>query len=614
VSKNKPLEGFPLLKFILGQPLSSDRMHQEKLQKLKALPVFASDALSSVAYATEEILMVLVLAGTMALDWVMGIAICIVGLIFIVAISYRQTIMAYPNGAGSYIVSRENLGVMPSKVAGAALLIDYILTVSVSIAAGVAAITSALPILLPHKVGICMILILLITLANLRGAKESANLFALPTYFFIFSLFLLVGGGLFQSIFNPMQYIPPAPIREVLQPLSILLLLKAFAAGCTALTGIEAISDGVTAFKEPTSKNASITLLWMAVILGASFIGITFLAKIYHVVPSHTETVLSQLGRIVFGNSIFYYFIQAATAMILILAANTSYADFPRLCSFIAKDGFLPRQLAQMGDRLVFSNGILVLGVLSAFLIWVFQASVHFLVPLYAVGVFLSFSLSQTSMVRHWWNQRLQDKHWWKSFALNGFGAAVCTFVLIVIAAAKFSHGAWIVLVLIPLIVLMFYTIHRHYAAVKIQLSLKHYKPHELPRGETYVLISNLHRPTIGALLYAKAAATSITGLHVDMDSEETKKLKQEWDKYGLGLPLKILPSPFRSVMGPVLDFIWEVRSQPNPPVVTVVIPEFIPARRWHLFLHNQSAYRLNWELRKIPGVVVSHFRYRLRL
>jgi amino acid transporter len=614
VSKNRPLEGFPLLKFFLGQPLSSDRIHQEKLQKLKALPVFASDALSSVAYATEEILMVLVLAGTMALDWVMAIAICIVGLIFIVAIAYRQTIMAYPNGAGSYIVSRENLGVMPSKVAGAALLIDYILTVSVSVAAGVAAITSAFPILLSHNVSLCVILILLITLANLRGAKESANLFALPTYFFIFSLFLLVGGGLFQVIFNSTQYIPPAPIREVIHPLTILLLLKAFAAGCTALTGIEAISDGVTAFKEPTSKNASITLLWMAAILGTSFIGITFLTKIYHVVPMSSETVLSQLGHIIFGNNIFYYFIQAATAMILILAANTSYADFPRLCSFIAKDGFLPRQLAQMGDRLVYSNGILVLGFLSAFLIWVFHASVHFLVPLYAVGVFLSFTLSQTSMVRHWWNLRAKDPHWWKSFALNGFGAAVCTFVLIVIAAAKFLHGAWIVLVLIPLIVLMFYTIHRHYAAVKIQLSLKHYKPHELPRGETYVLISNLHRPTIGALLYAKAAATSITGLHVDMDSEETKKLKQEWDKYGLGLPLKILPSPYRSIMGPVLDFIWEVRSQPNPPVVTVVIPEFIPARRWHLFLHNQSAYRLNWELRKIPGVVVSHFRYRLRL
>jgi amino acid transporter len=463
-------------------------------------------------------------------------------------------------------------------------------------------------------VNICLLLIFLITVANLRGAKESANLFALPTYFFIFSLFLLIGAGLWQTIFNPLQYIPPAPIREVMQPLSILLLLKAFAAGCTALTGIEAISDGVTAFKEPTSKNASITLLWMAAILGASFLGITYLAKIYHVVPSHTETVLSQLGRIILGNNIFYYFLQAATAMILILAANTSYADFPRLCSFIAKDGFLPRQLAQMGDRLVYSNGILVLGVLSAFLIWVFHASVHFLVPLYAVGVFLSFTLSQTSMVKHWWSLRKLDKNWWKSFSLNSFGAAVCTFVLIVIAAAKFLHGAWIVLVLIPLIVLMFYTIHRHYAAVRVQLSLKHYKPHELPRGETYVLISNLHRPTIGALLYAKASASNITGLHVDMDAEETKKLKTEWDKYGLGLPLKILPSPFRSIMGPVLDFIWEVRSQPNPPVVTVVIPEFIPARRWHLFLHNQSAYRLNWELRKIPGVVVSHFRYRLRL
>lgn len=607
-------EDFSLWELIQGQPLANTQLHQEKLKKFKALAVFASDALSSVAYASEEILMVLVAAGTLGLAWITPISMAIVALIFIVAISYRQTIYAYPNGGGAYIVSRDNLGGMPSKIAGAALSIDYILTVAVSIAAGVAAITSAFPFLFGFRVEMALIFIALITIGNLRGLRESANLFSLPTYFFIASILSLVGVGLYHVLFLGDVYIPPAKILEVHTPLTLLLLLKAFATGCTALTGIEAISDGVTAFKNPTSKNASITLIWMACILGASFLGISYLAQTFHIFPVHDETVLSQLARHVFGTGIFYFMIQAATASILIMAANTAYADFPRLASFIAKDGYLPRQLAQLGDRLVFSNGILILGFLAAALIFIFNANVHLLVPLYAVGVFASFTLSQTGMVRHWWKTRLENIHWWKTALLNGVGALICFGVLLVITYAKFFSGAWIIFIILPILVMIFYTIHGHYEAVKVQLSLKHFKPHALPQGETFVLVSSLHRPTIGALQYAKASSTHVSALHVEMDEKNTPELLADWKLYGMGIPLKILPSPYRSLYDPILDYIREVRSQPNPPVITLVIPEFIPAKRWHLFLHNQSAYRLNWELRKIPGVMVTHFRYRLRI
>lgn len=489
---------FSFWKFFIGKPLATHQLVHEKLQKIKALPVFASDALSSVAYATEEMLLVLILAGSFAVDWILLLGFCIMLLLFVVAISYRQTIMAYPNGGGAYIVSRDNLGVFPSKVAGAALLIDYVLTVAVSIAAGVAAITSALPILLPYKVLICILMITGMTLANLRGMQESAKIFMYPTYFFIFSIFLLIVSGVGQYLLNPNMYIPPHPVREVVQPLSALLLLKAFASGCTALTGIEAIADGVAAFREPTSKNASTTLLWMAAILGASFIGITFLTKIFHIVPSHSETVVSQISRMVFGNGFIYYFIQASTALILLLAANTSYQDFPRLASFIAKDGFLPRQLAQLGDRLVFSNGIIILGVLYSLLVWMFQATVHFLVPLYAVGVFLSFTLSQSGMIVRWWKQRRFNLIWFSHISVNVIGVVVCFAVLLVLTYAKFIHGAWIVFLLIPLGVYGFYRIRGHYNAVKVQLSLDHYRPRPLPQGVTYVLVADEIKKRLG--------------------------------------------------------------------------------------------------------------------
>lgn len=605
---------FSLFKFIFGNPLATDQMHNEKIRKLKGLAIFASDALSSVAYATEEILLVLIIVGASSLTLSLPIALAITVLIVLVAISYRQIIMAYPNGGGSYLVSKENLGTLPSLIAGSSLMIDYILTVAVSVAAGVAAITSAIPILYHHKVALCLVVITLITITNLRGIRDTANVFVFPTYVFIVTIFgLIIYGFIYQWQHPPLPLAPM--LNDIAKPLTLFILFKAFAAGCTALTGIEAISDGVATFKEPSSRNASVTLIWMAVILGFMFLGITYLANAFHVVPLHDETVLSQITRAIFGTSFFYYMVQGATATILLLAANTAYADFPRVASFLARDSFLPRQLAQVGDRLVFSNGIVILGAASAFLVSFFQGNVHFLIPLYAVGVFMSFTLSQTGMVKHWFSQRRIFKNWWRLAMINGFGASICLIVLLIIATVKFFAGAWLVLLCLPLFVLMFFSIHRHYDAVAVQISVKHFNPDRpLPPSITYVLAGNINLPTLRSLHYAKATYGNVTALHVAFSELEAREFEEQWKDFGMGVPLKVLFSPYRSLFSPVLEYIAEIKDQKDAPLVTVVIPEFIPAKRWHLFLHNQSAYRLNWELRKIPGVMVNHYRYRLRV
>jgi amino acid transporter len=583
---------------LLGSPLPTAEEAEQRLTKVKALAVFSSDALSSVAYATEEILLVLVLAGTVALGLSLPIALAIAVLLGIVATSYYQTIHGYPSGGGAYIVAYDNLGTWPGLTAAAALLIDYVLTVAVSTTAGVAAMTSALPVLLPFRVELCLLAILLITWANLRGVKESGTIFAIPTYSFVLIALALVVVGFIRLATGTLGIAPEqaAPIpQEGVQALTLFLLLRAFASGCTALTGVEAISNGIPAFRKPEAKNAGRTLIAMAVLLAAMFLGITFLARSLAIVPSEHETVVSQIGRQVFGTGPLYFALQAATALILVLAANTSFADFPRLSAILARDRFLPRQLTNLGDRLVFANGIVTLAVLASVLVIVFGGQTHRLIPLYAVGVFLSFTLSQVGMVRHW--HKLGGLNWrWKA-AINGLGATATAVVLLVIVITKFIHGAWVVILLIPAFVWMFHTIHRHYVSVAQQLSLEGLKPDKWTglasrkRMKVLVLISGVHRGTLAALRFARSLSKDVTAVIVDVEPRVTDRVREKWPTWGQAVPLVVLDSPYRSTIGPLLDYLDEVdRKEPERGPAVVVLPEFVPARWWHELLHNQTA------------------------
>jgi amino acid transporter len=599
-----------LRRFFLGRPLATAHAVHERLTKVKALAVFSSDALSSVAYATEEILLVLVLAGTAALHLSIPIAICIALLLLILTISYWQTIHAYPSGGGAYIVAKHNLGTYPSLMAGAALLIDYILTVAVSIASGVAAITSAFPLLHEHKVALAVGLIAMITLANLRGIRESSNIFALPTYLFIVGMFGLIGAGLIK--YNLLGH-GPAPMEDppvAVQGLTTFLVLRAFASGCTALTGVEAISDGIPAFKKPESHNASITLIWMASILMVMFISITTLSHLFGIIPRQGETVVSQLARHVFGGGPLYYYIQAATAMILVLAANTSYADFPRLASFIARDRFLPRQLVNLGDRLVFSNGIITLGVLAGLLVIVFGGDTHALIPLYAVGVFLSFTLSQSGMVMHWHKER--SSGWLHRAAINGLGAVISCIVLGVFATVKFTQGAWIVVVLIPMLVLHFRHIHRHYEFVNARLTLGGFEKPEHIRHIVIVPVSDIHRGVVTALTYAKTICPDVRAVYVDLNVELARAMRERWKQWHSDIPLVVLESPYRSVMEPLLDYMDEVRRDENLDMVTVLLPEYVTPHWWQNLLHNQTALLIKGALLFKKGVIVISVPYHL--
>ncbi len=588
---------------LIGTPLRTAEALHERLSKFAALAVFSSDALSSVAYATEEILLALMLAGSVGLPWSLPISLAIALLLLIVTTSYRQTIHAYPSGGGAYIVAKDNLGVYPGLIAAAALLIDYVLTVSVSVAAGVAAITSAVPILYPRRVNLGILCIGLITLANLRGVKESGRIFAIPTYLFIFSFAAMIGVGLAQHFYSGESAVAALTFPQPAQQLTLFLLLRAFASGCTALTGVEAISNGIQAFKYPESRNASATLMWMAGILLTLFLGITVLSHLHHVVPRPGETLVSQLARDIFGSGIFYYVIQAATAMILILAANTSFADFPRLSSILARDRFLPHQLASQGDRLVYSNGIITLGVVASSLIWLFHGETHALIPLYAVGVFLSFTLSQAGMVRHW--LALRTSGWRRSVAINGLGAVSTAVVLSVIAATKFIHGAWIVIALIPLMTAAFRRIHEHYTLMAKQLSLQGFEPKKYREQIAVVPVSGIHRGVVTALQYAKTLSPHVEAVYVDLDVEATEALRRHWDSWSGGTGLVILDSPYRSVLGPLLEYIEGLeRSHPDA-LITVVLPSVVPARWWHNLLHNQTAWFIKGALLFKKRVIV---------
>ncbi len=599
-----------LKRFMVGKPLATAAEKRERLGKISGLAVFSSDALSSVAYGTEEILWILVTAGTTALGLGLPIMVAIVVLVVIVASSYWQTIHAYPSGGGAYIVAKDNLGTLPGLVAGAALLLDYILTVAVSTAAGVAAITSAFPVLYPWRVLLCILSVIGVTIANLRGVRESGRLFTIPTYWFIGSMFLLILTGLWRVVSGTVQPLPEEPVTPT-NALTIFLILRAFSSGCATLTGIEAVSNGIPAFRPPESRNASITLAWMAGILGATSLGMAFLAHVYGAIPRETETVVSMLTRQIFGENFLYFNIQAATALILFLAVNTSFQDFPRLSSIMAKDGFMPRQMANRGDRLVFSNGILILATLSVVLLVIFQGSVNALIPLYAVGVFLSFTLSQAGMVRHW--LKLRDEHPTPHhIALNGLGALCTAIVTVVIAATKFTHGAWMVVVLIPLIVFAFLGVNHHYQVLRRQLSLEGFSPPKLGRQPVVVLVGGIHRGVVTALTYAKAISPNVTAVTVDLDPTATSRLRMQWQQWAPDIPLVILDSPYRSVIQPVLHYIDQMEKQRDGAYMTIILPEFIPAKWWQHLLHNQTALLIKGALLFRRGKVAISIPYHL--
>lgn len=618
---------------LIGDRLSNADAPHQTISKVVGLAVFASDALSSTAYATQEILVILALAGAGALSFALPIAIAIVALLAIVTISYEQTIHAYPGGGGAYIVSRDNLGDLAAQTAGAALLTDYTLTVAVSISSGVAQIVSAFPYLTPWRVGIAIGMVFLVTLINLRGVKESGKAFAVPTYFFIAMMFLTVGLAFFRHLTGALGQVVNPPRLEMVhevQAMSLFLLLHAFSSGTTALTGVEAISNGTTAFRQPRSRNAGATLIWMSVILGTLFLGITFISGQIGAVPSEQETVISQLARTVFqGQGLLYLATIAATTVILIMAANTSYADFPRLSALVAADGFLPRQLTYRGSRLVFSRGILTLAGVASLLIIVFNASVTRLIPLYAIGVFLSFTLSQAGMARRWWRighlapeQVIKDAGstlqfepgWQLKMLVNGFGAFCTAIVMLVFAVTKFSDGAWVVLILVPIMVLAFYTIHRHYHRLARRLSLEGFGPPPLIRRHRVIMpISGVHRGTLNALRYARTLAQDVTAVYVSTDPAAAERVRRKWEHWGEGARLVILESPYRLLMEPLLDYVDEICTyrQPNE-LITIVVPQFVPAHWWQNLLHTQTALTLRMALMRRKGIVITNVPYQI--
>ncbi|HUT90903.1 MAG TPA: APC family permease [Thermoguttaceae bacterium] len=572
-------------------------MH-ERLTKAKALAVLSSDALSSVAYATEEILLVLVLAGTAALSASVPIAIVIAGLLAVVGTSYYQTIHGYPSGGGAYIVAHENLGVWPGLTAAAALLIDYVLTVAVSISAGVVAVTSAFPSLSAFRVELCLVLVAMIAWGNLRGVRESGTLFAIPTYAFIAVFLSLLVTGFVRLATRTLDAAEPVISQASAHPLTLLLILRAFSSGCTALTGVEAISNGIPAFHKPEAANAGKTLIAMVALLMTMFLGVTLLAHWLGLVPVEHESLVSQIGRRVFGDGWLYLGLQAVTTLILILAANTSFADFPRLSSILARDGYVPRQMANLGDRLVFSNGILMLAVLAGTVILVFGGQPHRMIPLYAVGVFLSFTLSQTGMVFHW--QKLRSAGWSWRAGINGVGALATGLVLVVLAESKLTGGAWIILLLIPAFVFLFRAIKRHYIGIAQQLAVPHegrltaWSPDSEARHKVIVPFSRLNRCSLAAVEFARSLSRDVTAVIVDVDDEVTAGIAKRWEKLVPDVPLEVLQSPFRSVIQPLVEYLDEVdRRDPERGPAVVVLPEVVPARWWHNLLHNQTAMML---------------------
>ena len=603
---------------LIGGRIRSELEIQERLGKLKGLAIFASDNISSSAYATEEIMRVLVLAGAGALAITMPITLVIVAVLAIVVPSYQQTSRAYPSGGGSYIVARHNLGTLAGLSAAAALVTDYVLTVSVSIAAGVAALTSIFPDLFEYRVAVGVGFVALICLGNLRGIRESGSIFAAPTYIYLIAIFGLLGYGLFRFATGVLPtYIAPAGVGQApgIEALGLLLILRAFASGSVALTGVEAVSNGVQAFKPPESKNAGIVLIAMGSLFGAIFLGMSFLAGQMGILPdpSEQETVISQLtGTLLGSGSPFHYLIQLSTALLLVLAANTAFAGFPRLASILAKDRFLPRQFAFRGDRLAFSVGIVVLSIVASMLIVAFEGSVTNLIPLYTVGVFIAFTLSQAGMVRHWWLLRASDRAWWSRAFFNGLGAVATGVVALAVGVAKFGLGAWMVMVLIPLLVALMLGIHRHYRNVEAALELDRpdtpVPPQRIPR--VVVPVSRLDQTSLGALSFARSISSDVTAVHIAEDPKEAEDMQRRWEKWGGEADLVIVESPYRALISPLLAYIDAIEKQEPERPVTVVLSMFVPRHFWEYFLHNQNALRLKLRLFFRPNTIVVDVPY----
>jgi len=603
---------FSLKRLLLGKPIPSHLAHHERLSRVTGLAVLSSDALSSVAYATDFILATLIVAGVSAFRYAVPISLVIAALLAIVAFSYRQTIHAYPTGGGAYIVAKENIGPMAGLIAAASLLVDYTLTVAVSISAGVLAITSAFPRLEVYRVEMCLSFLAILTIGNLRGIRESGRIFAVPTYFFVVTVMVLLATGLYRYMTGSVVPVDvPLPPNAAHEPLTTFLLLTAFANGCTAMTGVEAVSNGVPAFRPPEAKNAAATLVAMATLAIVMFVGITVLAHVYRVIPNSTESGISQLGRAIFaGPNFLYYALQAGTTLILVLAANTAYADFPRLASIVSRDGYLPRQFMNQGDRLAFSNGILVLSVFAAILIIAFRGDTQSLLPLYMIGVFVSFTLSQAGMVIHW--RKTREPGWKTSALINGFGALVTGVVLIIVAVTKTFEGAWIVLLLIPLIVALFNSTRRHYHHVASELTLRGYAPQPRVHNTVLIPIGGVQRAVVEALRYAETLSDDVRAIYVDADPLGTERVRKDWETWGGRVRLVILPSPYRSLMEPLLEYIEQVGKERPNDYVTVILPEFVPAQWWQHLLHNQRALLIKGALLFRPNTVVTSVPFHL--
>jgi amino acid transporter len=605
------MDGMFLKRWLVGDPLKSTQAAHERLSKTLALAIFSSNAISSVAYATEEILLVLILAGTAAIAWSVPISFAILFLVVVLTISYRQIIYEYPEGGGAYIVARNNLGELSSLTAAAALMIDYVLTVAVSVAAGIAALTSAVPSLFVYREALGLVAIIFIIIMNLRGVRESGKFFAVPTYFAIGALGVMVVVGSVQALFGQAVSISPGS-QEAVEELTLFLILRSFAAGCSAVTGMEVISNGVKAFRRPESQNASTTMIHMSLVLAVLFMGISFLADHYGVLPKTDETIISQLARLTFGTGALYYAIQIGTMLLLVLAANSAFAGFPHLASILARDGYMPRQMATFGDRLVFSNGIVILGIFACFLLILFHGDTHALIPLYAVGVFISFTLSQSGMVRRWVTKK--GPHWRKNLIVNGVGAVTTGIATIILATTKFTQGAWIVFLLILILVSMFRSIRSHYKAVAEQITLTRDHRPPLPRRNIVVIpINGVNQAVIRAVDYARSRPGEIQAVMVDVDPQSTARIQIQWAQWGCGVNLIALPSPYRSVLKSLLDYIENILEKEPDIWVTVVIPEILPAHWWQSILHNQRALLLKTALLFKERVILTDVPFHLK-
>ncbi len=581
----------------IGPALPTYSLAHKQLNKIRALAAFSPDALASIAYANQEIYLGLIVAGSLGLTYALPIGLAITGVLAMVALSYFQTIQGYPSGGGSYIVARANLGVLPGLVAAAALMIDYVLNAAVSLTAGVAAMASAFPVLWSYRVVLALALLAVITLVNLRGLRESGTFMAVPVYFFLATFLSMLAYGLLRLILEgPTPVALPAPPN--IEPLTLILVLHAFSTGCTALTGIEAISNGVPAFKSPQSRNAGRTLIVMALLMGTLFLGSIGLTQLLGVVAGPQETILSALARRLLGSGFLYLVIQLATLMILAVAANTSFMGFPRVAAILAKDGFLPRQLTGLGDRLVFTNGILVLAFAAGGLIFIFNGETHALIPLFAIGAFLAFTLSQSGMVIHWLRER--GRSWLLKAIANGVGALATMTTLVVVIFSKFLEGAWITVLLIPLIVLGFRRISEHYQQVRKQLSLKGLPPSlkSVVPARVVIPISGVHRGMVGAVNFARSISDNVTAVFVELEPGSGEKARLEWESWWPDVPMVVVPSPYRSIVAPLMQFLDETDSQHNDgQLATIVLPEFVPGRWWQSLLHNQTAWLLKTAL-----------------